>query len=415
MNANSDGVAAGRCPFQSGSPARFPMTRTRPLDPPPAYGEMREIAPISRVELWDGREAWFVTSYDLVRQLLSDPRVSADSTRPGYPSQNAAMKVVTERYRTFVVMDPPAHTKQRRLLTSEFTVRKIESMRPTIDALASHLFDQMMAKSRPVDFVASVALPLPSLVICNMLGVPYGDHDFFQQKSALMSSNQSTAQEASAAADALCDGYIVDLVRRKDLVPTDDLLSRLVVKYLRTGEATEHDLVAWARLILVAGHITSANTMALGLLALMENLEQFAALIAEPALLPNAVEEILRYVDVAHNGRRRTALEDIEVAGVTIAAGNSIILHNSTANRDGRIFEDPDSFNIRREHAQHHVAFGYGVHQCLGQHLARAEIRSVLELVVSRIPGVKLAVPLETLDFAHHQNVYGVNCLPVTW
>jgi cytochrome P450 len=229
-----------------------------------------------------------------------------------------------------------------------------------------------------------------------MLGVPYGDHDFFQQKSALMSSSQSTAQEASAAADALCDGYIVDLVRRKDLVPTDDLLSRLVVKYLRTGEATEHDLVAWARLILVAGHITSANTMALGLLALMENLEQFAALIAEPALLPNAVEEILRYVDVAHNGRRRTALDDIELAGVTIAAGDSIILHNSTANRDGRIFEDPDSFNIRREHAQHHVAFGYGVHQCLGQHLARAEIRSVLELVVSRIPGVKLAPEFDT-------------------
>ena len=415
MNANSDGVAAGRCPFQSGSPTRFPMTRTRPLDPPPAYGEMRETAPISRVELWDGREAWFVTGYDLVRQLLSDPRVSADSTRPGYPSQNAAMKVVTERYRTFVVMDPPAHTKQRRLLTSEFTVRKIESMRPTIDALANHLFDQMMAKSRPVDFVASVALPLPSLVICNMLGVPYEDHGFFQQKSALMSSSQSTAQEASAAADALCDGYIVDLVRRKDLVPTDDLLSRLVVRYLRTGEATEHDLVAWARLILVAGHITSANTMALGLLALMENLEQLTALVAEPALLPNAVEEILRYVDVAHNGRRRTALDDIEVAGVTIAAGNSIILHNSTANRDGRIFEDPDRFNIHRQHARHHVAFGYGVHQCLGQHLARAEIRSVLELVVSRIPSVKLAVPLETLDFAHHQNVYGVNSLPITW
>ncbi len=220
--------------------------------------------------------------------------------------------------------------------------------------------------------------------------------------------------KAAEASKELCEGYIGDLIDRKNADPQDDLLSRVIVAQFRTGNISRQDLISMSRLLLVAGHETSANTMGMGILTLLEHPDQLKALIEEPSLLNSAVEEILRYVDVAHSGRRRTATEDIEIAGQVIRAGEGIIAHNPSANRDVRMFDDADRFDIRRD-ATGHVAFGYGVHQCLGQPLARAELQTVFGTLFRRIPTLRLAVPMSELTFKDDMFVYGVDSLPVAW
>ena len=394
----------------------FPLARGRcPFDPPPELGRIQREEPVTRVRLWDGSTPWLVTRYDDVRQVLADPRISADSDHPGYPAQSAGMRARRRRAKAFISMDDPEHAEQRRLLQPSFMVKKMQALRPRIQAIVDDLIDEMLAGPKPADLVAAFALPLPSLVICELLGVPYADRAFFHRVSRVLVSRDTTPDDALAATEELL-AYLGDLVDQKNADPGEDLISRLAVGQLRTGAMTREQIASMGQLLLVAGHETTANMIALGTVALLQHPEQLAELrdAEDPQLIVNAVEELLRYLTITHSGRRRVAREDVEVGGRLIRAGEGVIAAGDIANRDATAFPAPDDLDLHRK-ARHHVAFGYGVHQCLGQPLARVELQVVYGTLYRRVPTLALARPIEELRFKHDMAVYGVHELPVTW
>ena len=401
----------------------FPQQRAAgcPFDPPPGLLRVqREGEPLTRVRLWDGSTPWLVTRHADQRALMADPRVSADVTRPGYPRQ-VAVEANAPRQEGgarpgigFILMDDPEHARLRRMVTAPFAVKKVQARRPAIQVVVDDLIDDVLAGPKPVDLVEAFALPVPSLVICDLLGVPYADHDFFQVNSKVMVSRTSTAaQRADAGRDL--GGYLADLVARKEREPGQDLLSPLAER-VHAGGISHAEAASLGVLLLVAGHETTANMIALGTLALLEHPEQLQRLreSEDPALVASAVEELLRYLNITHSGRRRVATEDIEFAGQLIRAGEGIVFPNDVANRDPDVFADPDTLDLTRD-ARNHVAFGFGVHQCLGQPLARVELQVVYSTLYRRIPTLRLAVPLEEVPFKDDASVYGVHALPVTW
>lgn len=395
----------------------YPMAREGrcPFDPPPALRTLQAEAPISKVRLWDGSTPWLITRYADLRDLLSDPRVSADPTHQGYPHQNAATRARRAEARTFITMDDPEHARLRRMVTGPFAIKRIEAMRPRIQGIVDGLIDDLLAGPAPADLVQAFALPVPSLVICELLGVPYSDHDFFQRNSRVLVSREQPPEAALKAQQELAD-YLDELVGRKLAEPADDLLSKLAAEQVATGELSRRDLAAMGLLLLVAGHETTANMIALGTLALLEHPDQLAELreSGDPKLVAGAVEELLRYLNIVHSGRRRVALEDIDVAGRTIRAGEGIVLANDIGNRDADVFPDADRLDIHRD-ARRHVAFGFGPHQCLGQPLARVELQVVYSTLYRRVPTLRLATGLDEVRFKHDGFVYGVHELPVAW
>ncbi|MCO6004073.1 cytochrome P450 [Actinoallomurus purpureus] len=392
----------------------YPMTRAAgcPFDPPPDLLAEQRKGPLTKVRLWDGSTPWLVTRYADQRTVLADRRVSSDVERPGYPSpapiQPGGSKI------GFILMDDPEHARLRRMVTAPFAVKRIEAMRSAVQKIVDGLIDDMLAGPKPVDLVESFALPVPSLVICDLLGVPYSDHDFFQDNSKTIIRRTATPEQRMTASKNLT-GYLDRLVDEKLDRPAEDLLSGLTER-IKAGELTRQDAAQMGVLLLIAGHETTANMIALGTLALLEHPDQLALLrdTDDPKLVASAVEELLRYLHITHNGRRRAVLEDIEVAGQTIRAGEGLIVPNDIGNRDPGAFEEPDQLDIRRD-ARHHVAFGFGVHQCLGQTLARMELQVVYSTLYRRIPTLKRATDLDQIPFKHDGSVYGVYELPVTW
>ncbi|WP_371606046.1 MULTISPECIES: cytochrome P450 [unclassified Streptomyces] len=394
------------------SAPEFPMPRAAgcPFDPPPALKEEQEQGPLRRVRLWDGTTPWLVTRYTEQRALLSDPRTSADITRPGYPSSAP----VRGSSFSFILMDDPEHARQRRMVTAPFTIKRVEAMRPAVQKIVDGLIDDMLAGPPQADLVQAFALPVPSLVICELLGVPYADHDFFQENSKTLIS-RSAAPEERGAAHANLIGYLDELMGDKIARPADDLLSGLGAR-VGAGELSRRQAAEMGVLLLLAGHETTANMIALGTLALLEHPDQLTLLrdSDDPKTVAGAVEELLRYLNITHGGRRRVAVEDIEIGGEVIRAGEGIIVPNDIGNRDPDVFADPDRLDIGRD-ARRHVAFGFGVHQCLGQPLARMELQVVYSTLYRRIPTLRLDAGLEDLSFKHDGSVYGVYELPVAW
>ncbi|MGW4129679.1 cytochrome P450 [Amycolatopsis japonica] len=390
----------------------FPAARAAgcPFDPPPVIRSLQEETPLARVRLWDDSTPWLATRYADQRKLLSDPRVSADITRPGYPSPTPLRGGSI----SFILMDDPEHARLRRMVTAPFTIKRVEAMRPGVQKIVDDLIDEMLAGPNPADLVTAFALPVPSLVICQLLGVPYADHEFFQDNSNVL-INRETGPEAKAAAGAALGEYLDTLIGEKLENPGEDLLSGLTER-IRAGELTRQEAAQMGVLMLIAGHETTANMIALGTLALLEHPDQLTLLreTDDPKLIASGVEELLRYLHITHNGRRRVALEDIEIAGEVIRAGEGIILANDIGNRDPDVFPDPDRLDLRRD-SRRHVAFGFGVHQCLGQPLARMELQVVYGTLYRRIPTLRLATDLSEIDFKHDGSVYGVYALPVTW
>ena len=395
----------------------FPAQRASgcPFDPPPEHRRLQAEARISRVRLWDGSTPWLVGRYDDLRTLLADPRVSADVRQPNYPHQSAGTKARRTDEIPFISMDDPEHARLRRMVTGAFAVKRVEAMRPAIQRIVDRLIDDLLAGPKPADLVAEFALPVPSLVICELLGVPYADHDFFQRNSRLLINRNSTPEQGRRAQADLV-AYLEELVGRKLAEPADDLLSKLAAEQVATGAMTRHELAVMGQLLLVAGHETTANMIALGTVALLEHPDQLAELRSaeDPKLIAGAVEELLRYLTIVHSGRRRVALADIEIDGQVIRAGEGIVLASDVANRQAEVFADPDRLDIHRD-ARRHVAFGFGVHQCLGQPLARVELQVVYGTLYRRIPTLALASDVTELSFKHDGLVYGVYELPVTW
>jgi cytochrome P450 len=396
----------------SASIPRFPARRgSCPFEPAPDYTAVREQNGITKVVMWNGATAWVVTRYSDVRMILSDQkRFSADGTRegfivfaPGVPANDS----------TFIRMDDPEHARLRRMLAKDFTARRAMEMRPEIQAITDRFIDHMLSCEPPVDLVSEFALPLPSLVISSLLGVPYSDHDFFEGSTRKIMSWKSSGEAAGNAMGELL-GYLSELASAKLAEPGDDVLSNLVTNYEVTGELSREDIVKMAMLLLIAGHETSANMISAGIAALLTNPDQLAALRSDETLIPNAVEELLRYLSVVHSGLSRITTEDVEIAGELVPAGANLILHLPTANHDDTIFSDPTSLDIARD-AKAHLAFGHGVHQCIGRNLAKVEIEVAIGTLLRRLPDLALAVPLEEIPFREDMFVYGVHKLPVTW
>jgi len=397
--------------------AEFPMPRDSacPFDPPPALRQRDAEEPVSKVRLWDGSTHWLVTRYEDQRALYGDQRLSVDTTRPGFPYLNEAFREVAAKTPpSFLNMDDPDHARIRRMVTAPFAIKRIEALRPAIQRMTDDLIDKMLAGPKPVDLVEALALPLPSLVICELLGVPYEDHDFFQSNSKVGLRRDATVEAVRAASGALFQ-YLDRQLDRKIAEPADDMLSELGARF-QAGDLTRQEAVMLGQLLLGAGHETSANMIALGVLAFLEHPDQLAIVrdSDDPKVLAGAAEEMLRYLTVVHSGQRRLALEDLEIGGQVVRAGEGVIIPGATGNWDAGLFPEPEKLDITRD-ARRHMAFGFGIHQCLGQPLARLELQVVYGTLFRRVPELRLATELEKIPFKDDGIVYGVYELPVTW
>ncbi|WP_078883716.1 cytochrome P450 [Streptomyces sp. NRRL S-340] len=389
----------------------FPQDRTCPYHPPTGYDPLRETRPLARITLYDGRPAWLVTGHALARELLADPRLSSDRTRDGFPVTTARLAGVRDRRTALLGVDDPEHRTQRRMLIPSFTLKRATSMRPRIQGIVDGLLDRMTDQGPPAELVRDFALPVPSMVICELLGVPYADHEFFEEQSRRLLRGPDVADVLDAR-DRL-EAYLGDLVDRKRKEPGDGVLDDLVQQRLGEGELDRAEVVSLAIILLIAGHETTANMISLGTYTLLQHPDRLAELRADPALLPVAVEELMRMLSIA-DGLLRQADQDIEVAGTTIRAGDGVIFSTSVINRDRTLYEAPDELDFHRP-TRHHVAFGFGIHQCLGQNLARTELEIALGSLFARLPGLRLAAPPQEIPFKPGDTIQGMLELPVTW
>lgn len=389
----------------------FPSDRSCPYHPAPGYAPMGETRPLTRVRLFDGREAWLVTGHAEGRALLADQRLSSEWGNPVFPVVVARTEGREGLSLPLIGVDDPEHARQRRMLIPSFGVKRMAAMRPVLQQEVDRLIDGILADGPTIDLVSRFALPVPSIAICMLLGVPYDDHDLFEERSRDF-VGAATSAEADAAFGALY-GYLFDLVRGKQEQPGEGLLDELITVQLAEGKLDHDELVKMAMVLLIAGHETTGNAISLGVLALLEHPEQLAALHADDGLLPNAIEELLRFLSVS-DFIVRLAVDDIQVGNQTIKAGDGVVLSITLMNRDGAAYEDPDTLDLRRA-AGRHVGFGHGIHQCLGQNLARAELEIALGSLFARIPTLKLAVPVDEIPISAGHDGQGPRVLPVTW
>lgn len=396
----------------------FPFDRPR-MEPPEEYAAIRARGGLQRVKLWDGSTAWLATRYDDVRTLLADNRFSADPRRDGYPKISEARdREKREDHPFFVMLDPPEHTRYRRMLTKEFTVDRIATLRPMVEAVVNSLIDNLLDGGPPAELIHQFCLPLPTTVIANMLGVPYADHAFFQDRTVKLLGIAGEPGVARQAGDDLRN-YMLGLLREKARNPAahDDILGRLIADQIAPGNLDYDEAAMLVVLLMLAGHETTANMIGLGTLSLLVNPGAAAALRGDdaPDLVKRAVEEMLRIHSIVHFTGTRVALEDVPFGDVTIKAGEGILPQILAANHDPSKFEDPWKFDLARGSRSPHVAFGFGIHQCLGQPLARMELSSVFSILPKRMPQLRLAVPVEELEFKRNLLVHGLQRLPVAW
>ncbi|GAB2859674.1 cytochrome P450 [Lentzea nigeriaca] len=393
----------------------LPMERdVTPFDPPSQITRLRETRPVSPMLFPDGHEGWLVTGYDEVRQVLADTRFSSRQDlgilhvpfpTPGMPEQTEPSPQVPG---LFISMDPPDHTRLRRKLTGAFTVKRMKSLEEGIIEITERQLDEMAKLTPPIDLVKEFALPVPSQVICEMLGVPYEERESFESNFAKFMEREVNLEDKMAAYMALTT-FLAGLVTRKRAEPADDLLSDLA----RDEDLSIEELTGISFLLLLAGHETTANMLALGTFALLEHPEQMAELRANPELVPDAVEELLRYLAVA-DVFFRYAAEDIELGGETIREGSTVVVSLLAGNHDSAKFENAGELDVHRK-ARGHLSFGHGIHQCLGQQLARIEMRAGFEGLLRRFPSLHLAVPAREVKLRTDMNIYGVHALPVSW
>jgi cytochrome P450 len=374
-------------------------------DPYPAYTQLRDDAPVRRIERPDG-VVWLISRFADVKAALVDPRLSKDWRFTLPPEQRAAQPATP--IPMMILMDPPGHTRLRKLVSRVFTVRRMEALRPRVARVAAELIDGLPAGAR-VDIMASYAFLLPVLVICELLGVPPTDRDEFAAWSNAMVDDQT--QDASMAAATALHGYLSELIEAKRAHPDDALISALI-EDAADDRLTHEELVAMAMMLLIAGHETTINLIGNGLLALLTHPDQLDLLRRRPELLPSAIEEFLRWDSPLHSTPARFAAEDVEYAGVTIPAGSVVILSLAAANRDPARFDDAERLRVDRD-AGGHAAFGHGLHHCLGAQLARIEGQEAIGALLLARPDITLAVDPSDLVYRHSTLVRGLRTLPI--
>ncbi|MFD0557737.1 cytochrome P450 [Stackebrandtia endophytica] len=393
-------------------PHGLPIEREDRYSPSPPLTVLRQRRPMSRLNYPDGHLGWLITNYELTRSVLSNPAFSSHPERMANPIGTGRVVLAestTPQPGVFLRMDPPDHTRLRRRLTGVFTVRRMRQLEPRVTQIVRAQLDELERQGSGADLVEHFAIPVPSLVICELLGVPYEDRGSFQSDTAGFLRVEASAEERVQLIGNI-NAYLAELVDRKLVEPTDDLLSDLT----RSGDLTRDELVGIAFLLLFAGHETTANMLGLGALALLEHPEQLRLLRSEPELIDNAVEEMLRFLSILHVGPLRTAGADIELGGNLIREGENILISLPAANRDPARFDNPEELDFHRK-ATGHLAFGHGIHQCLGQQLARTEMRIGWTELFGRLPNLRLAVDPDEIPLRTDMVIYGVHRLPVEW
>jgi len=402
--------AADEAPF-------FPAPRSCPFSEPPQYTEFREAGGLHQVTIWNGTRHWLATRHADIRAVLSSPSFSADVRNPDFPLVHSNQP--EREGGLFLRLDDPEHARLRQMLTKEFSVKRTQAMRDQLLEITDELIDAMLAKGGPVDLIQDFALPMPSLAICTILGVPYEDHDVFQ-RHANAGTDLNISHEERARTQSEAFDYYTALVERKRREPADDMISRLLSDHEGPDGFAPEMIPALVGLLVGAGHETTANMLGLGTVALLVNPDQRDRLREHPELAPTTAEEMLRYWSIVSTDPRRVATEDVEIGGQLVRKGEGVIVSLIAGNRDGRAFgagegECPaDQLDIGRS-ARHHVAFGFGSHQCLGQNLARIEMQVAWPRLFERIPDLRLAVPEDELPFKKNSIVYGLTSLPVEW
>src|ERR1700741_3238266 len=367
--------------------AELPLTREAgcPFDPPADLARIRSEQPLARLTYPDGHVGWLVTSYELARAVLADRRFSSRYELAHYPIPGLGIEELPPApVGDMTGMDPPEHSSYRRLLTSKSPVRRRRQLTERAEQVTNEHLDAMRRQGPPVDLVDVSAHPVPAVMICELLGVPYADRETFRGYITTMSNPDATPHEQFTGYTALQE-YVGDLVRAKRTNPTDEVLGDLA-----TGDLTDEELAGIGTFLLAAGLDTTSNMLALGTFALLRNPAQIAALHTDPAA---AVEELLRYLAIAHTGIR-AALEDVELAGQLVKAGETVAISIQSANRDPARFANPHTLDVGRK-ATGHLAFRHRIHQGLGQQLARVEMTAAFPTLFTRFPTMRLAVPPE--------------------
>ncbi|MFI2620618.1 cytochrome P450 [Streptomyces sp. NPDC018584] len=393
----------------SPEPVALPTVRSCPFDPPAELMRLSEEGPLRPLAFPDGSVGWLATGHAVVRAVLNDPRFSARTELLRMPVPYP-WQATPAPPGFFVGMDAPQHTRYRKLLTGQFTVRRMKQLVPHIERITEGFLDTMEAQGPPADLVHGFALPLPSLAICELLGVPYEARESFQRHAATTVSTNATPEQMTAAHAAL-DELVLRTVRAERSDPGSDTI---IGGLITGGDLTDTEIAGAAKLLLVAGHETTANMLSLGAYALMEHPAQLALLRAEPDRMDSAVEELLRYLSIGQFGPLRAALEDVELAGRTVRKGEVVMTSSPAANRDPERFERAGELDVSRS-ASGHLAFGHGAHQCIGQHLARIEMRIGYSALFRRFPGLRPAVPAAELPLRSEMFIYGMHRFPVTW
>jgi cytochrome P450 len=383
------------------------------FSPTRQLGELREAVGVQTVTNTFGMRAYLVTRHEDVKAVLADHERFSNSRPPGFRVPGAPESSDAEQVRAragnLLAQDPPEHSRLRRMLTPEFTIRRMKRLEPRIVEIVDAQLDAMAAARRPVDLVDMFALPIPSLVICELLGVPYDDRDDFQRRSARQLDLSLPIPERLELARQ-ARAYMQSLVERARVQPGDDILGMLVRDH--GAELSDDELVGIAGLLLLAGHETTSNMLSLGVLALLRHPDQLAAVRDDPDAVGPAVEELLRWLSIVHTAIPRITTTDVEIAGVHIAPGQLVFASMPSANRDPDFIESPDVLDIRRG-APGHLAFGHGVHHCLGAPLARMEMRIAFPALLRRFPDLTLAEDFADVQFRSFHFIYGLKSLQV--
>ncbi len=385
----------------------------------PLYEQLRREEPISRVRLPYGGDAWLVTRYEDVKFVLGDPRFSRAVTVDREDVPRAVPQPA--RANSLLSMDPPEHSRLRKLVAKAFTSRRVEQLRPRAQQIVDEHLDAIEQTGPPADLVTKLALPLPVTVICEMLGVPPADQYRFRDFSDVVLSTTAHTVDEIAAARVELEKYLAEVVAERRAArgdsseDADDLMSALVSARDNDDRLSEEELVQLGVTILIAGHETTANQIANFTYLLLTRPDKWQQLRSDPELVPGAVEELLRFVQLGSGGSfPRMATEDMDIAGTTVRAGEAVFVQTLSANRDERVFDDPTELNLARTHNPH-VAFGHGVHHCLGAQLARIELQVALASLLHRFPNLTLAVPADEVPWKTGLLVRGPKSLPVSW
>ena len=385
------------------------------FDPTPALREIRKTDGVRTMVNSFGMTVYLVTRHEDIKAVLSDHERFSNGRPPGFVLPGAPEipeeEVTSARAGNLLSLDPPEHQRLRRMLTAEFTIRRMRLLEPRIAEIVDGQLDLMEKARPPVDLVETFALPIPSLVICELIGVPYDDRDDFQQRSArqldlsIPIPERLELQRQSRA-------YMGSLVERSRKQPGEDILGMLVREH--GEELTDDELVGIASLLLLAGHETTSNMLGLGTLALLRHPDQLAAVRDDPDAVGPAVEELLRWLSIVHTAIPRITTTDVDIAGVRIPAGELVFASLPSGNRDPDFIGSPEVLDITRG-APGHLAFGHGVHHCLGAPLARMEMRIAFPALLRRFPSLALAQDFADVGFRSFHFIYGLKSLEVTW